>query len=53
MRYIFMLLVFTGCGVHAAGQPSAIEVTAPQVGYRCFAIMDGDGKAVGGNCLKD
>jgi hypothetical protein len=46
--------VFTAaCAVRASGLPTAQEITAPQIGYKCFAILNGAGEAVGGNCVRE
>lgn len=49
--YIFSA---SACGkVNATDQSQAERVYTTQAGYTCFIIRDEEGKAVGGNCLKD
>jgi hypothetical protein len=41
------------CGRGEASSVRAEVIPAPLSGVQCFAILDSDGKAVGGNCVKE
>lgn len=47
------LFLSGGCGAVADGGARAVVVSSPLSGYRCFAILDGQDRPVGGNCVAD
>lgn len=50
---IGLVIMSSACGTAKGDSARAEQVPAPKSGYSCFILYDGDGKAVGGNCLKD
>lgn len=50
-----VLIFLSACGTKAkAGdQARAERVAVDQAGYTCFVIRDENGRAVGGNCVKE
>lgn len=54
---LFALLLFVGallvtsCSPARGSDARAVEIPAP-VGVACYAILDGEGRAVGGSCLR-
>lgn len=50
---LLAILVINSCGKVNSDSTRAELVMSPAAGYRCFAIIDNDGKAVGGNCSKE
>lgn len=48
---ILILALTEGCAARASGGAEAQYIHGPP-GYDCFGIYDGDGKLVGGNCVK-
>lgn len=55
MRAAIVLLILTlteGCAARAGGSAEAQYIHGPP-GYDCFGIYDGDGRLVGGSCVKN
>jgi hypothetical protein len=56
-KVLLMLVVIVGllaCGkVKSSDRAKAERVFTDQAGYTCFIVRDEDGKAVGGNCIKE
>lgn len=51
---LLAMLWLGGCQMAKAGHtPRAETVFIDQAGYRCFLVRDEDGKAVGGNCVRE
>jgi hypothetical protein len=50
---VAMLLGGSGCGKASASVARAETIPSPVSGYTCFIIYNGDGVAVGGNCVKN
>lgn len=48
-----VVVILSGCSGAKAGGSSARVIPTPLSGYTCFAVEDGAGNAVGGNCVKD
>jgi hypothetical protein len=46
-------LVSWSCGQAGATSNEAKVISSPMAGYVCFAIVDANGNAVGGNCVRD
>lgn len=57
MKYLVgltvLIAVIASCGRANSDSTHAEVIPVSQVGYTCFVIKDSDGKAVGGNCLKN
>ena len=52
--WLFLLASLPSCSAGKASDGARAEVVpAPMSGYTCFVVKDGDGKSVGGNCVKD
>lgn len=48
------LIFVCGCGVvKASGMARATNIPVDRSGYTCFLILDDEGKAVGGSCVKE
>ncbi len=52
MFYTIALLLLVGCAKAQSSSRRAEEIPSPRSGYTCFVILDEDGKAVGGNCVR-
>jgi hypothetical protein len=50
---ILTMTALGSCGKANSDSTHAETVMSPRAGYTCFVIRDNDGKAVGGNCVKD
>lgn len=49
-----LLLSLASCSdAKSGGRPEAERVFTGQPGYVCFLVRDEDGRAVGGNCVKE
>lgn len=52
--FFSIFIMIASCGKAKSSDRAKAERTfIDQAGYTCFIIRDEDGKAVGGNCLKD
>lgn len=50
---LLVLAPLTGCSKSTADATRAELIPSPMAGYTCFAIKNGAGDTVGGNCIKD
>jgi len=50
---IVLVLFSSACGKATANSSRAEVVPSPMSGYTCFVIYNGEGVAVGGNCVKE
>lgn len=51
---IVLALLLVGCAdARSSGRPQAERVFMDQAGYVCFLVRDEDGRAAGGNCVKE
>ena len=49
-----LVLLLVGCAdARSSGRPEAERVFTDQPGYACFLVRDEDGRAVGGNCVRE
>lgn len=51
--FAFFLFVVGCSDARSSGRPEAERVFTTQAGYVCFLVRDEDGRAVGGNCVRD
>lgn len=51
--FCYVVANMTGCAPARSAQvPYAERITGP-AGVDCFVVRDGDGRAVGGSCVRD
>ncbi len=49
-----LALLLVGCAdARSSGRPQAERVFMDQAGYACFLVRDEDGRAIGGNCVRE